>query len=147
MPGPDNPLTANINPGVFNWAALNGREGLVTKALERAAGRVRDRTKRNITTKGRVNNGRMRQSVDYKIHPSPDNALERTATVGIYVRYAAWQEGGTRGPIYPTHAKVLRFKPKGGGAFIYAKKVKGVKPGHFLRDAVRSLTADDFTAH
>lgn len=123
-----------------------GHGGLAEQSLRRAAGTVRDRTKRNITNKGRVDNGRMRQSVDYHITNSIGNRL--TAEVGIYVSYADYQENGTAnqgtGFIYPRRAHLLRFKPSGGGAFVFAKRVHGVKPGYFLRDAMRSLSAEDF---
>lgn len=129
-----------------NGLPIPGPGGLGEQALRRAAGTTRDRTKRNITNKGRVDLGRMRQSVDYHLTNSTGNRL--TAEVGIYVSYADYQENGTAnagtGFIYPRRAHVLRFKPSGGNGFVFAKRVRGVKPGHFLRDAMQSLSADDF---
>lgn len=114
--------------------------GDIAKAVQRAAGKVRDDARRNITTDGRVDTGRMRQSV----------ASERvtTARQGVFYRvgsalpYAFFQHEGTRDH-GPRRAKVLRFKGRG-GVFVFTPRVKGVTPSKFLTRALRNLTARDY---
>jgi Bacteriophage HK97-gp10, putative tail-component len=132
---------------ILNPKVVTGPGGLAELAVRQAAGRVRDRTKRNITNRGRVDTGKMRQSVDY--HIKTQNAHEVVAEVGIYTAYANWQEQGTAGAgagwIYPRRAKVLRFKGKGAAGYTFAKRVRGVKPMNALKDAIESLSDSDFT--
>lgn len=119
--------------------------GIVGRAVSKAAGRTRDRAKQNITTAGRVDTGAMRQSVNnQQIRQTPTSVTQRVATnVGKYPEY---QEKGTGpGRIYPKRAKVLRFKPKGGGAFIFATSVAPVKGAHFMRKALQQLRITDFS--
>jgi hypothetical protein len=70
------------------------------------------------------------------------------AMVGTRLFYARYQHDGTanngNGYIVPRRAKMLRFKPKGGGAFIYAARVRGVRGTKFLERAKDSLTDRDF---
>ena len=138
-------VSATLKATKLDLSAVTGPSGLAEQGLRRAAGITRDRTKRNITTKGRVDTGRMRQSVDYKIK-SWAPIVGGRAEVGIYTRYASWQELGTAGKgtgrIYPRHAKALKFKS--GGHVVWAKSVRGVKPMNALRDAIKTLSPADF---
>lgn len=112
--------------------------GDIDKAFIRAAGKTRDRARRNIQAKGRVDTGRMVQSVAAKkISP------------GVYevrapVPYSLYQEEGTS--IHgPRRAKRLVFKVKGQKGLVFARRVRGIKGAHFMRDAVQSLSSADFT--
>lgn len=138
-------VSATLKTTKLDLSAVVGPSGLANQGLKRAAGITRDRIKRNITNKGRVDTGRMRQSVDYKIKSWAPIA-GGYAEVGIYVKYAYWQEVGTAGKgtgrIYPRHAKVLKFKS--GGHVVFAKSVRGVKPMNALRDALKELSPSDF---
>ncbi len=55
--------------------------------------------------------------------------------IGTGVFYMRIQHQGT-GPIYPKKAKALRFKPKGAGYFVFAKKTRGVPATPFLVKAL-----------
>jgi hypothetical protein len=53
------------------------------------------------------------------------------------------QEGW--GFIYPKKpGGRLRFMPKGGTKFVFATKVRGVKPGNFLKHAAELTTKKDY---
>lgn len=112
----------------------------VPQAMWRAAGRTRDRAKRNASTI--VDTGALRSSiVALRIHSRPGVWYE----IGSPLEYAIFQHEGTAnggaGRIYPRRAKVLRFSGKGGTVF--AKSVRGVKPTPFLTDALKSLSLRD----
>lgn len=59
------------------------------------------------------------------------------------LHYTIYQEKGI-GPVTPVRAKALRFKPKGSGQFVFAQRTKGFPGGHFFRNAMRSLSLQDF---
>lgn len=61
--------------------------------------------------------------------------------VGSHLEYFDFQDQGTRGHTMPP-GRVMVFQGKG-GALVFARKVRGVKAGHFLRDAYRSLSQSD----
>lgn len=114
----------------------------VPQAVWRAAGKVRDRAKKNITNAGRVNTGALRNSVTaQRVRGGRAGVWYE---VGSNLAYAIYQHEGTQGPIYPKRATVLRFKPKGSNTYVFAKKVQGVTGVPYLTDALRSLTISDF---
>lgn len=114
----------------------------VPEAVWRAASKVRDRAKANITTAGRVDTGAMRNSiVGRRLRKGSGVWYE----VGSDLPYAIYQHEGVQGPILPRRAKVLRFKPSGSSAYIFRPRVSGFSGAPFLADALRSLTNADFT--
>lgn len=114
----------------------------VPQAVWRAAGKVRDRSKQNITAAGRVDTGAMRNSiVGRRIRGGRAGVWYE---VGSDLEYAIFQHEGTQGPIRPKRALVLRFQPKGASAYVFARQVRGVTGVPFLTDALRTLTAADF---
>lgn len=115
----------------------------VPQAVWRAAGKVRDRAKRNISNAGRVNTGAMRNSIVARRMRGGKSGV--WYEVGSNLPYAIFQHEGTQGPIFPRRATVLRFKPKGGSAYVFAKQVRGVTGEPFLTDALKTLTNADFT--
>lgn len=114
----------------------------VPQAVWRAAGRVRDRAKQNITAAGRIDTGALRNSiVGRRVRQGGRGVWYE---VGSDLHYAIHQHEGVAGPIVPRRAKVLRFKPKGSGAFVFRPRTSGFKGEPFLVDALRSLTINDF---
>jgi hypothetical protein len=115
----------------------------VPQAVWRAAGKVRDRAKANITAADRVDTGAMRaQLVGRRISGGAGGVWYE---VGSPVPYAIYQHQGVQGPIYPRRAKVLRFKPSGSSSYVFARSVSGFKGVPFLTDALSSLTVGDFS--
>lgn len=116
----------------------------VPQAVWRAAGKVRDRAKRNIT---RVNTGALRNSITAQRLRGGKAGV--WYEVGSNLPYAIFQHEGTPqsnpgGLIYPRRATVLRFKPKGSNTYVFAKKVHGIQGTPYLTDALRSLSISDF---
>ena len=114
--------------------------GTIAQATWRAAGRVRDQAKRNITADGTVDTGRLRASIE------GTRWRGRTGVwyeVGSRLYYARWIHDGTRdhGPV---RARMLRFKPKGSGVFVYARRVRGIKGTKYLTRALQNLRVSDF---
>ena len=131
-------VSARLNPAGMNDLVSN-----LDVATQRAAARTRDRARTNITRAHRSDTGKMRQSANYFRKRVSRGAI--IYEVRLQTFYSRWQEEGVKGPIYPTAAKVLRFKPKGKKNFVFAKKVNGFKGGHFLKDALGDLRPSDFS--
>lgn len=77
--------------------------------------------------------GKGAASITTDVHRSGLWVVGRVLTDVPYMRY---QETGT-GPIYPKKAKMLRFVPKGGNHFVFAKKTKGVPETKYMRTALK----------
>ena len=108
-------------------------------ATRRAAEATVRRTRANITRKGRVDTGKMLSSV--KARPSP-SGNDPGYAVGSDLSYFDYQEKGTRGHTMP-RGKFMVFRGRG-GTLVFARSVKGVKAGHFMRDALAALSERDF---
>lgn len=120
-----------LNPYLHNVADMS---------VQRAAGRVAERAQNRAPYR----TGRLRAAIKPRKAPDKEQGLSATYLVGARgVPYANFQEFGT-GPIYPKRAQFLRFIPKGGTGFVFAKKTRGVPAVHFLRDAYRSLSVRDY---
>lgn len=114
----------------------------VPQAVWRAAGKVRDRAKANVGKMGRVDTGAMRNSIVGRRMRGGKAGV--WYEVGSDLPYAIFQHEGTRTPIVPRRAKVLRFKGQG-GSYVFPKQVRGVTAAPFLTDALKTLTVGDFT--
>lgn len=135
-------------PGVNVRFTFNTQEfrrmqesGSIAQGTERAAGRVRDWAKENITQDGRVDTGRMRASIQRQRLRSRTGGV--FYEVGTPVDYARYQHDGTRDH-GPRRARLLRFTPKGSSVVVFAKRVRGVKPSYFLTRALQRLRPTDF---
>jgi len=111
-------------------------------AVRRAAFHVQRRARANVKAAGRVDTGKMMNSIQAKERKQGSPLLPRYY-IQANVPYAKFQENGTRAH-GPVTAKALRFTPKGGGQVVYAKWVRGVTPAYFMRDAFRAITLQDF---
>jgi hypothetical protein len=117
--------------------------GTIAQATWRAAGKVRDDAKREITSQGLVDTGKMRQSVvARRVRKGRPGVWYE---IGSELPYAYFQHEGTRdhGPV---RARLLRFKPKGSGVYVFARRVRGVRATKFLTRALARLTPGDFHA-
>lgn len=130
----------DLNEAAFRQ--MNAPGGIIEKAVQRAAGKVRDNGVRIIHAEGRVDTGALAQSVKTE--------LVRSDTRGVYYRvaadqtYARYQHDGVPGPIYPRRAKVLRFTPKGGSVAIFRPQVSGFDGIYFLTRPLADLQPHDF---
>ena len=109
--------------------------GQIGRSVQRAAGRIRDRARRNVS----VDTGLLRRSITSKRQPSgPTSVVYR---IGSDVHYAPYQEHGT-GPIYARRAPLLVFKI--GNRWVRTFSTRGVPAQHYLKRAADSLTIADF---
>jgi hypothetical protein len=118
----------------------------VSAGVQRLTGRVRDLAKAEITMAGRVDTGRMRNATIAEVV-----RVEGYRVVGRVVTetdYAGFQHDGTAndglGTIVPRRARVLRFRPRGSGVYVFTPEVRGVKGVPFLTNALERATAEDF---
>lgn len=123
-------------------------EGKMTPHLARIAERgarnaaraTVDRIQANITRLGRIDTGQMRE--DWTIRADVSD-LHPRMFISSGVPYMLYQERGTRAH-GPRNAQFMVFTPKGSSRVVFAKWVRGVKAGHFVRDAYRRLSVSDF---
>lgn len=59
-----------------------------------------------------------------------------TLPQAAYLTYGTGIYGPRATPIVPVSAKALRFEPKGGNGFVFAKSVKGTPPNSFFNRAM-----------
>ena len=115
---------------------------IAKKAALKATRRTQGRIQRNIRAKGRVNTGRMLGSVTIQ-RVGGGSPLYPRFTVGARTPYAGYQEHGTRAH-GPASKSVMMFTPKGSSEAVFSKWVRGIKAGHFVRDASRLIKPSDF---
>jgi phage gpG-like protein len=105
--------------------------------------KVETQAKRNLGGVGgpaRVDTGRLRASISTNLVKASNGAY--MAVVGTNVYYARWVHDGTGvwGPrhrlIRPVRRKFMKFRPAGRGRFVYARFTVGMKPNHFLTNAL-----------
>lgn len=117
--------------------------GGISKASARAAANATlKRAQTNIIRTGRVDTGRMYTSMHIE-ESRVSNPLRPRFLVKSDAPYTRYQEHGTQGH-GPVRAKALRFRPKGSSTFVFAKWVRGVRPAHFMRDALAALRPSDY---
>lgn len=114
-------------------------------AVAKAAGHTRDRAKGILTQEGRIDTGRLRNSLYSKRLGEIDGGY--WYEVGSRLPYAKFQHDGVKGPVLPRRAKVLRFKPKGAkrGQYVFARSTKGFKGVKYLERARAMLTMNDYS--
>lgn len=133
-----------LNPGAVHALLASPQGGLARNLLLRGL-RVESAAKQHLSGNAghpkRVDTGRLRASV-VTILVSRNGAP--AVLVGSNVTYARFVHDGTGlyGPrharIQPVRAKYLRFTPKGTSRVYYVRSVRGMKPNHFLKDALRA---------
>lgn len=137
---------------------LTSPNGSVLRQMNDIGRRVANQAKVNLTTAGRVDEGRLRNSIDWATAVNGNTVTTRIGTSVFYARYIHDGTGiyGPKGkPIRPVQAKVLawesrnpkttpkRVRRRNGKAeatnMAFAYSVKGIKPTPFLVDALESV--------
>lgn len=120
------------------------------RMVDRAANRVSLRTRASMLGQGRLDTLEMINSMT--IVDVTKDPRRPTRRVSNKAKHFPYQELGTPkeapgvGRIYPKRpGGFLRFRPKGSSVFVYARSVRGVVPGHFLRRAAAATQAKDFS--
>lgn len=129
-------------------AAISAIGPMVDQAAYRASQQMRGRVLANIYRLGRVNTAAMVRGMQAR-RTNPGSPLMARYEVSSTARserdgfnYPAAQELGTRahGPVVASH---LVFQIRGRGPVIFAKWVRGVTPGRFMRDALAATRPSD----
>lgn len=128
---------------------LNSDQGLIGAGVAKAAGKVRDQAKLIISAEGRVDTGAMRGSIRtarlaHSRGPGGRFSVGVGYQIGTDLPYARFQHQGTLGPIFPRHARVLRFRPSGSTGYVFRPRVRGIEAVPFLTRALESLNTGDF---
>jgi hypothetical protein len=136
--------SVNIKVGRVSQATVNRYlarpgGGLERNMLKRGV-RVQAKARQNLSeSPRRIDTGALRASVYLKRISYRGLPGYR---IGSRMKYAWYVHEGTGlyGPkhdwIYPKHASLLRFQPKGESNFVYARRVRGMPPNPFLRNAL-----------
>jgi len=109
-------------------ALLRSPGGPVAREITRKTLRVHAAAVRGAP----VDQGRLRGSISWEMQQDARGVVGR---VGTNLHYATYVERGTRTPIVPRNAKVLRFVGRG-GRIVFAKRVRGQPPKRFLERAL-----------
>lgn len=120
-------------------ARMQAPGGSLYMAMDIAGRAVRDLAVEEITNLQASDSGKMRQALTWEVVRS---AIGVTAHVGVDIAktpgdfdYPLVVHQG-RGPVRPRRARVLRFQPRGGGAFIFRPRVGAAKAKPFLTNAL-----------
>lgn len=125
-----------LDPGRVNLAAARAAERGARNAAQTTVRRIKE----NITRLGRIDTGEMLNSWTIRADVS---GLHPRMFISSSAPHMLFQERGTRAH-GPRHANFMVFTPKGSGQVVFAKWVRGVKAGNFVRDAQRRLSVADF---
>ena len=114
---------------------------IADRAAYKAAQKARGYIIAEIRAANRVKTGRMQSGMQVRTIASSD--LARRYEVSSSAPYTIFQNNGTRAH-GPRTAKALRFIPKGGSDYVYAKWVRGIQGAHFMEKGVARVRASDF---
>ncbi|QNL30245.1 hypothetical protein SEA_CLEARASMUD_35 [Microbacterium phage ClearAsMud] len=114
---------------------------IADRAAYRGAQKARGFIISEIRAAGRVKTGRMIQGMQVRTIGSSD--LIRRYEVSSSAPYTIFQNNGTRAH-GPRTKQVMRFIPKGGSQFVFAKWVRGIVGAHFMEKGVARVRASDF---
>lgn len=137
--------TVTINSGKLQVQVY----AMSADSVRYAANRIALRARASVLGQGRIDTHEMIRG--FKVKPMPSSKTRPKFRVYNTAKHFPYQELGTPraapgvGYIYPKRAKFLRFQIRGMGPFIYARRVRGVKPGHFLKRAAAATVLKDFT--
>ena len=127
-------------------ALLSSPSGPVYADMKRRANKVQNLARRLVP----VDTAKLKQSITYEMGTVGKDVVARVGTnveYGLYIHEGTANKG--TGYIYPKNAKFLRFpiinntgsgrrRYKAGATaqYAYAKRVRGIKPTPFLKDAL-----------
>jgi hypothetical protein len=122
----------HINGAALN-ALLNGPNGPVAREIQRRGERIRDRMQQTAPRE----TGNLAQNIRSALVSEGGTINSRVGVFGASARrvpYLRFVIGGTRTPIRPRRARVLRFVVN--GRVVYAKEVRGQPANNFMLAAI-----------
>lgn len=127
-------LTTRVHlNGAALESMLNGPNGPVARDLQRRGERIADRMKATAP----VESGNMRSHIRSALTIDIGQLEVRVGIFGRSARavpYLKYVINGTRTPIRPRRARVLRFVIN--GRVVYAKEVRGQSANNFMTEAI-----------
>lgn len=114
---------------------------IAERAAYKAAQKARGYVIAEIRAANRVKTGRMIQGMQVRLIAS--GPLLKRFEMSSSAPYTMFQNDGTRAH-GPRTKKVMRFIPKGGSEYVFAKWVRGVTGAHFMEKGLARLRASDF---
>lgn len=114
---------------------------IAERAAYKAAQKARGYVISEIRAAGRVKTGAMIRGMQVRRVASV--GLTRRFEVSGSAKHTIWQNDGTRAH-GPRSKKYMRFIPKGGSQYVFAKWVRGVQGAHFMEKGLARVRAADF---
>ena len=111
-------------------------------ASERAAHKLRERIRAEIIQSGRILTGEMMERID--VERAIPHPFEGRAHVQPKTKQYHFQDDGTRGTPYRP-GRILRFRPKGSGVFIFRRSTGPITAARFTDKAARKMRPHDWT--
>jgi hypothetical protein len=130
-------VTLNLDQG----AIVRVVGGQSKDAARRAATKILERARGNLSAMGRTHTGALTNSL--MVLDVTGNPLVPSFAVGSGLKYAIYQELGV-GRINARSGGRLVFRPKGSGKLVFAKSVRGFSGAHYLQRAVSASSVSDF---
>jgi len=129
----------SLNRGAIHKLFAGTHSGLAKNMAVRAV-KVTAAAKMNLSKPPRrINTGYLRASIDWEfilIDGIPGFRVGTNAKYARFVHDGTGIYGPRKTPIRPKRARVLVFKPIGSSKKIFVKQVRGMRPNHFLADAI-----------
>lgn len=122
---------------VGNRVGTIGLEKKINSIAQRKSHEIGTQMKNLCIAKCPVYTGTLRKAIRLKSNGKYEVQVFIDKSIAPHAKYVL----GGHGTIYPVRAKFLKFKPKGSDRYVYAKKVKPVKPNNFMHEALMEVKA------
>lgn len=133
--------TANVKVTIHRGKVIQVVGPIAEKAAYRAAQKARGYVISEIRAAGRVKTGRMIRGMQVRLIQS--GSLTKRFEVSSSAPYTMFQNDGTRAH-GPRTKQYMRFIPKGGSQYVFAKWVRGIQGAHFMEKGLARVRAADF---
>lgn len=134
-------MAASVKVTIHKARVIQVVGPIAERAAYKAAQKARGYVISEIRAAGRVKTGRMIQGMQVRLISS--NGLTKRFEVSSSAPYTMFQNDGTRAH-GPRTKQFLRFIPKGGTQYVFAKWVRGVQGAHFMEKGLARVRVSDF---
>lgn len=117
--------------------------GQAKAAVDRAATAAQRRAQNNVRAAGRIDTGELVNGIVKEPSQVRSDPMHPAMRVVSRAKHSLYNELGTRDH-GARNGGVMRFKPKGSGTFVFARRVRGIRGIHFMRNAVQQTRVNDF---
>lgn len=134
-------MASKVKVNIHRGAVVTVVGPIAERAAYKAAQKARGYIISEIRAANRVKTGRMQSGMQVRTIASSD--LIRRFEVSSSAPYTIFQNNGTRAH-GPRTKQVMRFIPKGGSEYVFAKWVRGIEGAHFMEKGAARVRASDF---